>query len=269
MPGRRRRLDLLLVERGLVPSRTEAQRWIEEGRVRVGGFEQRKPGSLVDPDQPLSLDPPGQTWVSRGAHKLLEALERFPVDPKGKVCLDVGASTGGFTQVLLRRGALRVHALDVGYGQLAWVLRTDPRVVVRERTNARDLCPELLGESCSLGVCDASFISLRLLLGPMISVLDPEGDLVTLLKPQFEAGRDRIGKRGVVQDPRVHGDVIREILHFVEERTPRFLWGAVPSPIRGPEGNLEFLLHLRGRPCPDPSPDVDALVERAHRDIPG
>lgn len=237
--------------------------------MRVDGFVIVKPASLVDPDQGMQVDAPKETWVSRGAHKLLGGLESFSLDPADKVCVDVGASTGGFTQVLLRRGARRVYAVDVGYGQLAWELRNDPRVVVRERTNARFLEPATLGEPCDLAVCDASFISLRLLLLPMISVLRPQGDLVALIKPQFEAGRGRVGKRGVVQDPRVHEDVVREIFRFVAEKTAWNVWGAAPSPLRGPEGNLEFLLHLRGPDRePPPLPDPAALVERGHREIP-
>ena len=238
------RLDQLLVERGLVESRTRAQALLLAGRVRVGAGDaarlDRKAGDLVDAGIAVEVAMP-LPYVSRGGQKLAGALEAFGVDPAGRVCLDVGASTGGFTDALLQRGAARVHAVDVGRGQLAEALRRDRRVRSRERTNARDLSPALLGEPVSLAVIDVSFISLRLVLPPIAACLVPGGAVVALVKPQFEAGRGR-APGGVVRDPAVHREVLAAALGHARDA------GLVPvglavSPLVGPAGNREFFLH--------------------------
>lgn len=238
------KLDALLEERGLATSRLQAQTLIAAGKVWVGGQPATKAAMLVSPETDISIRE-RVSWVSRGALKLLRALETFSLSPAGACCLDVGASTGGFTEVLLRHGARQVVAVDVGYGQLAWSLRTDPRVVVRERTNARYLLREDFPELFSFIVVDASFISLRLLLPPLEKLLAPEGHMVLLVKPQFEAGRERVGKGGVVRDAALHVAILQEILAFVRQNSTLVPQGFDVSPLKGPEGNLEFLLWLR------------------------
>ena len=270
----RLRLDKLLVERGLVPSREAAREAIEGNMVRVAGFVQNKPASMVPVDVSVELQrPSGETedaWVSRGAHKLLKGLDTWNIDPAGWSCIDIGASTGGFTQVMLRRGAARVAAVDVGYGQLAWILRNDPRVQVHERTNARRLRQEDIGWYADLLTVDASFISLRLLLPVFESLLRNEGFVIALVKPQFEVGRAKIGK-GVVHDPALHVEVLQGLYAFLNERTNLRLKTATFSPIRGPEGNIEFifLMDLLRNVCDDANvlqetPDFDKLVHEAH-----
>jgi 23S rRNA (cytidine1920-2'-O)/16S rRNA (cytidine1409-2'-O)-methyltransferase len=241
------RLDQLILERGLAESRSRAQALLIGGRVRVGEGDRarldRKPGDLVDPETPIEVEVP-ERYVSRGGHKLAAALDAFGVDPSGRVCLDVGASTGGFTDVLLQRGARRVYAVDVGRGQLAERLRRDPRVVSMERTNARTLGSTSLPEPVTLATVDVSFISLRLVLGPIASTFEASGgDLLALVKPQFEAGKGETDE-GVVRDPAVH---VRVILEVTDAAVALGLLpaGEIPSPILGPEGNREFLLHLR------------------------
>jgi len=243
--SRRVRLDQLLVERGLAESRARAQALVLGGRVRAGQGDaaraDRKPGDLVAPDIELTVDAP-EPYVSRGGHKLAAGLDAFGIDPRGLVCLDVGASTGGFTDVLLQRGADRVYALDVGRGQLADRLRVDPRVVVMERTNARHLLPEHLARPVDLATVDVSFISLRLVLGPVAACLGAGGEIVALVKPQFEAGRGRT-ERGVVRDPAVHRAVVEDIADHARDigLVPR---AVIRSPLTGPDGNREFLLDL-------------------------
>jgi 23S rRNA (cytidine1920-2'-O)/16S rRNA (cytidine1409-2'-O)-methyltransferase len=261
-PNRRLRLDQLLVERRLAETRTRAQALVMAGRVRVGGGDgarlDLKSGDLVDRDATIVVDE-GSRWVSRGAHKLLAALDAFEVDPTGRVALDVGASTGGFTDVLLDRGAVRVYAVDVGYGQLAERLRHDPRVVSMERVNARTLGPASLPEPVDLAVIDVSFISLALVLGPVRSVLrDGRGPIVALVKPQFEAGRED-ARGGVVRDPAVHRRVLRE----ATATAATFGLGTravIASPIRGPEGNREFLVHVQAGPS---CAEVEQRIEEA------
>ncbi|HNS50627.1 MAG TPA: TlyA family RNA methyltransferase [Anaerolineae bacterium] len=233
----RERLDQLLVRRGLAASRERAQQLILAGAVSVGERVVDKPGTQVPLDVPLTLAarPP---YASRGGLKLAAALEAFALDVRGWVAADVGASTGGFTDCLLQRGAARVYAIDVGYGQLAWELRRDPRVVVLDRTNARFL--EHLPEPVDLVTADVSFISLRLILPPALGWLGDGGHIVALVKPQFEAGRDRLGKGGVVRDPSVHGAVLTEITAWAAERGLG-LQGLIRSPVTGPAGNVEFL----------------------------
>lgn len=243
----RDRLDKLLHEKGLAETRAKAQAMIMAGRVKVDGNRAEKAGQMVSPEANLEVDGKGTEWVSRGAHKLLRGLEAFGVEPRGLVCLDVGASTGGFTDVLLSRGASKVYAVDVGYGQLAWKLRSDPRVVVMERTNARFLTPDQFSEPLDLVVVDASFISLRLLLPPLEELLAENGQMILLVKPQFEAGRDRVGKGGVVRSPLVHRQVLEEFAIFAGSLRKVTLAGFTWSPIKGPSGNIEFLVHLAPR----------------------
>ena len=243
--GKKQRIDLLLVDRGLAESRAKAQALILAGAVVAGERRVDKPGQLVDPQVPLRIkeDAAPRKYVSRGALKLERALEAFPIDPRGKVCADLGASTGGFTDLLLQRGAARVHAVDVGYGQLHRRLRADARVVVHERENARNLTAEALGERVDLVVGDLSFISLRLVLPAVTRILRPGGQAVLLVKPQFEVGKGEVGKGGVVRDDAKR----REALVAVEEAARALgfeVLGEAESPIEGPAGNREWLLRL-------------------------
>ena len=235
------RLDQLLVERGLAETRAKAQALILAGRVFAGEHRLDKPGTAVAGD----LEPTvraGDDRVSRGAHKLVAGLDAFAVDPAGLVCLDVGASTGGFTDVLLRRGAVRVYAVDVGYGQLHARLRADPRVAVRERTNARRLTAAEVPEPVDLVVCDASFIGLRLVLPAPLALTRPGARLVALVKPQFEVGKGQVGKGGVVRDPELHAAACAGVEAWLVGLGGWRVLGVVPSPLLGPAGNREFLI---------------------------
>jgi len=234
------RADKLLVERGLVESRAKAQALIMAGKVYSADRRIAKAGDLVADDAPLEVKGQDHPWVSRGGLKLAHALTHFALDPKGMVAIDVGASTGGFTDVLLSMGAARVHAVDVGHGQLAWKLRNDPRVVVLERTNARHLSTEI-PEPVDWVVCDASFIGLETVLPAALSLTRPHAVAVALIKPQFEVGPDRVGK-GVVRDPALHQEVCDRIRAWFERQPGWSVLGIVESPVLGPEGNKEFLI---------------------------
>jgi len=238
----RRRADVLLQLRGLAESRSKAQALILAGEVVAGDHRVEKPGQLLDEAVELRLKS-GETlkYVSRGGAKLEHAVDRFGLDPRGLVCCDLGSSTGGFTDVLLQRGALRVHAVDVGYGQLHPRLRGDSRVVVHERVNARALSPSMFGERCGAAVADLSFISLKLVLPALASVLEPPAWCAALVKPQFEAGRTEVGKGGVVRDPAVHERVVEEVCGALRGLGFAVL-GSTPSPLLGPAGNREFLV---------------------------
>jgi len=238
----RPRLDQLLVDRGLVESRTRAQALVMAGLVFSDTRRLDKPGQRVRDDLPLIVKGQDHPWVSRGGLKLVKGLDHFGLDPAGWVCVDVGASTGGFTDVLLSRGAARVYAVDVGYGQLAHKLRVDDRVVVLERTNARHLTAEHVPEPVDLVVCDASFIGLRTVLPAALDRVRPGGALVALIKPQFEVGKARVGKGGVVRDPALHAEVCETIRAWLAERPGWSVLGVTDSPIHGPEGNAEFLI---------------------------
>ncbi len=240
----RRRLDRLLVERGLAPTRERAQALILAGRVEVAGLRAEKAGAPVDADAELSVAGPEHPYVSRGGVKLAAALDAFALDPSGLVCLDVGASTGGFTDCLLQRGAARVYAVDVGHGQLDARLRGDPRVVVRERVNARRLSAEDVPEPVDLAVADVSFISLRLILPSVVARVRPGGAAVLLVKPQFEAGRGEVPRGGVVRSEQTRRRVVSEIEAAARELGLEPI-GARPSPILGARGNAEFLLGFR------------------------
>lgn len=237
------RLDQLLVDRGLVGSREKGQRLIMAGEVLIADRVADKPGMQVSADVTIRIKEP-LPYVSRGGYKLAAAFDRFSIPIEAAVCADVGASTGGFTDCLLQRGAAKVYAIDVGYGQLDWKLRNDPRVVVMDRTNARFL--ETLPEPIGLATIDASFISLRLILPAVLKWLLPDAHVVALVKPQFEAGRERVGKGGVVRDPHVQADVLRSIWQSAIEVgfSPIDL---IRSPLEGPAGNVEFLIWLRTR----------------------
>jgi 23S rRNA (cytidine1920-2'-O)/16S rRNA (cytidine1409-2'-O)-methyltransferase len=241
----RQRADLLLVERGLAESRARAQALILAGKVFSGERRVQKAGDSMGPDAPLEVRGQDHPWVSRGGLKLAHALETFALSPTGRTCLDVGASTGGFTDVLLTHGATRVHAIDVGHGQLAWKLRSDPRVVVHEKTNARHLTAAAVGETAGALVCDASFIGLRTLLPAPLALCAEGAWAVALIKPQFEAGPGQVGSKGVVRDPAVHESVCAMIGDWWAALPGWTVLGLVESPITGPEGNKEFLIAAR------------------------
>ncbi|NHC25494.1 TlyA family RNA methyltransferase [Nocardioides sp. IC4_145] len=264
MPPRRLRLDAELVRRGLARSREHASELIAAGRVTVQGARATKPATGVTTDVALVVadDPDRPDYVSRGGHKLAGALAAFEplgLEVAGRRCLDAGASTGGFTDVLLREGAAEVVAVDVGYGQLAWRLQQDERVVVHDRTNVRELTPELVGGSVDLVVGDLSFISLELVLDALVAVVAEDGDLVPMVKPQFEVGKDRVGKGGVVRDVGLRAEAVLSVAAAAAERG----WGAravTVSPLPGPSGNVEFFLWLRKGPASIDAEEVHAVV---------
>jgi 23S rRNA (cytidine1920-2'-O)/16S rRNA (cytidine1409-2'-O)-methyltransferase len=238
----RRRADQLLVDHGLVESRTRAQALILAGKVFSGERRIAKAGDLLADAAPLEVRGQDHPWVSRGGVKLQHALQHFALSPAGRMCLDVGASTGGFTDVLLAHGATRVHAVDVGHGQLAWKLRTDPRVVVHEKTNARYLDAAAVPDPIEALVCDASFIGLATLLPAPLALCGPSAWAVALIKPQFEAGPEAVGRKGVVRDPAVHEAVCTRIRAWWAGLPGWRVLGITESPITGPEGNKEFLI---------------------------
>ncbi|MCV7279187.1 TlyA family RNA methyltransferase [Mycolicibacterium flavescens] len=244
---RRARVDAELVRRGLARSRQQAAELIGAGRVRIDGMPAAKPATAVAVTASLRVEGADErTWVSRGAHKLLGALDAFDVAVEERRCLDAGASTGGFTEVLLDRGAREVVAADVGYGQLAWALRTDERVTVMERTNVRELTADAIGGPVDLVVADLSFISLSTVLPALTACASPDGDIVPMVKPQFEVGKDRVGAGGVVADPELRAEAVLS----VAQRAAQLQWhtvGVVASPLPGPSGNVEYFLHLRAR----------------------
>ena len=257
------RLDVLLVSLGLAESRAKAQATIMAGEVYVNGQKADKSGTEVDITANVEVRGSACPYVSRGGLKLEKALKNFGVDPTGFVCSDSGASTGGFTDCLLQQGASKVFAIDVGYGQLAWKIRNDPRVVVMERTNIRYVTPEDLGEPLDLSVVDVSFISLSLVLPVIRSLLKETGQVLCLIKPQFEAGKEKVGKKGVVRDPAVHEEVLQNFISLAKslDFTIRDL---TFSPVKGPEGNIEFLAHLSMQPGQDSYPQPGDLVAQAH-----
>lgn len=238
------RLDLLLVQRGLVESREKAKRMIMAGLVKVNNHLSDKPGHLISLFSDVSLENPSLPYVSRGGLKLEAALDRFSVEVKGKTLMDVGASTGGFTDCLLQRGAEKVIAVDVGYGQLHWKIRQDPRVTVMEKTNVRYLSPEQVQGPIHGAVVDVSFISLRLVIPPVSHLLLNDAFIIALIKPQFEVEKGQVGKGGVVRDPSLHKEVLANLSRFFEEEGWQ-VKGCIPSPILGPKGNQEYLIHLK------------------------
>ncbi|MCS7274844.1 MAG: TlyA family RNA methyltransferase [Candidatus Bipolaricaulota bacterium] len=262
----KRRLDLLLVERGLYSSRAQAQRAISAGLVLVNGELIDKPGAQVSIDAQIEVKETPR-YVSQGGLKLEKALDVFQIDATDKTCLDIGASTGGFTDCLLQHGAKRVYAIDVGKGQLDWKLRTDPRVTVLEEINARYLKPEQIGELVDLATVDVSFISLKLILPPLKEIVTPKGDLICLVKPQFEAGRKQIARGGVVKDSLTHQRVLEDLARFIEDQLQISIVNATFSPIRGPAGNIEFFFHIKNEPHRSCSIAWAALVAEAHRSL--
>ena len=260
------RLDQLIFEKGFAESREKAKALIMSGCVFLDGQRADKPGMSVSPDTEPEVHKKELAFVSRGGYKLDKAICVFGIDPAGKRCIDCGASTGGFTDVLLQHGAEKVYAVDVGYGQLAWTLRNDPRVVNLERTNLRYVTKEQIPDLLDLAVCDVSFISLRLVMPAVAPLLKPDAEIMCLIKPQFEAGRELVGKKGVVRDAAVHEQVIRTVLEFMPS-IGFSVQGLDYSPITGPEGNIEFLLYMRKSDADSVEPDISSLVERAHREL--
>ena len=243
----KKRLDIMMVEQGLAPSREKAKAYIMAGEVYVNGQKEDKAGSMFAETAKLEVRGKTLPYVSRGGLKLEKAMKNFGVTLKDKVCMDVGASTGGFTDCMLQNGAVKVYSIDVGYGQLDWKLRNDPRVVCMEKTNIRYVLPEDIQEPAQFSSIDVSFISLTKVLLPVRNLLTEDGEIVCLIKPQFEAGREKVGKKGVVRDPAVHLEVIEKVIAYASSIAlePRHLSF---SPIKGPEGNIEYLLHLKKRP---------------------
>jgi 23S rRNA (cytidine1920-2'-O)/16S rRNA (cytidine1409-2'-O)-methyltransferase len=257
------RLDVLCVERGLFVSREKAKIAIMEGNVFVNGQREDKAGTKFPSDCEIEYKGKEMPYVSRGGFKLERAMNSFPITLDGKVCMDIGASTGGFTDCMLQNGASKVYSVDVGYGQFAWKLRTDPRVVCMEKTNIRYVTPEDLGESIDFASCDVSFISLTKILIPVRELLSDGAEMVCLIKPQFEAGKEKVGKKGVVRDPAVHEEVINKIIDFVTEIGFTVLHLEF-SPIKGPEGNIEYLIHIATKEKQGEAIDVAATVKMAH-----
>ena len=257
------RLDQLVFDLGYTDSRERAKTTIMSGHVFVNGQRADKPGTPVAPDARVEVRGEALPFVSRGGFKLDKALRVIPIDPAGKLCIDCGASTGGFTDVLLQHGAQKVYAVDVGYGQLAWKLRNDGRVVSLERTNLRYVTKEQIPEELDLAVMDVSFISVRLVLPAVKALLRPEADIVCLIKPQFEAGREEVGKKGVVRDSAVHEEVVRSVLAFAPT-IGLSVMGLDFSPIKGPEGNIEYICHMKNAALDAPEIDVGAIVAASH-----
>lgn len=258
------RLDQWLVAHAHAATRHEAQAAIMAGRVSVNGMVVDKPGHRIGAGAAVAVRGPAHPYVSRGGLKLAHALRTFKIDVEGRTAVDLGASTGGFTDCLLAAGAARVYAVDVGRGQLAWRLRTDPRVVCLEGTNARYLTPAQVGGPCDLVTADLAFISLRLVWPAIAGLVATHGDVVVLVKPQFEAGRGEVGRRGVVRHPAVHRAVLRNAAEGAAG-AGLSLWAVTPSPVTGPAGNIEYLAHLRpaGAP-PAAAPEIEAAVAEAH-----
>ena len=261
------RLDVLLVKKGLAPSREKAKAVIMAGSVYVDGQKEDKAGSVFD-EESAQIEVRGHAlpYVSRGGLKLEKALKVFPITLTGKICMDIGASTGGFTDCMLQNGAAKVYSVDVGYGQLDWKLRQDDRVVCMEKTNFRYMTPEDIPDVLDFASVDVSFISLDKILTPAYALLKEQGEMVALIKPQFEAGREKVGKKGVVRDPKVHEEVISRIVRHADEVSFEVL-DLSYSPIRGPEGNIEYLIHLRRNPERTVYPDIPAVFEKKIKEI--
>lgn len=260
------RLDQLVFDLGLTESRERAKTTIMSGLVFVDGQRADKPGMSVSPDANVEVRGKALPFVSRGGYKLDKALKVFPVDPAGKVCIDCGASTGGFTDVLLQHNAAKVYSVDVGYGQLAWKLRNDERVVNLEKTNLRYVTSEQIPEILDMAVMDVSFISIKLVLPAVKQLLKDNADIICLIKPQFEAGREEVGKKGVVRDVKVHEAVINSILDFAPT-IGLSVQGLDFSPIKGPEGNIEYICHMRNSAEASAEFDVAAIVEASHQNL--
>lgn len=262
------RLDILLVNRGLAPSREKAKAMIMEGNVFVENEREDKAGSMFDTEAAIEIKGNTLKYVSRGGLKLEKAMTHFGITLKDKICMDIGASTGGFTDCMLQNGAAKVYAVDVGYGQFAWKLRQDPRVVCMEKTNIRYVTPEDIEDALDFASVDVSFISLTKVLGPARALLKDGGEMVCLIKPQFEAGREKVGKKGVVREKCVHEEVIVKVIDFAIQQG-FFVKNLEYSPIKGPEGNIEYLVYIRkeasgGR---EESVDIQRVVDAAHGEL--
>lgn len=262
------RLDVLLVQKGLAPSREKAKTMIMEGNVFVDNQREDKAGTFFDPSVNIEIHGNTLRYVSRGGLKLEKAMAQFGITLDDKVCMDIGASTGGFTDCMLQNGAKKVYAVDVGYGQFAWKLRQDPRVVCMEKTNIRYVTPEDIGDALNFASVDVSFISLTKVLGPAKELLKDGGQMVCLIKPQFEAGKDKVGKKGVVRDPAVHKEVIERVILFAKSIGFGILHLDY-SPIKGPEGNIEYLVHIVKDAEAESQEviDVESVVAAAHGEL--
>lgn len=259
------RLDVLLVNRGLAPSREKAKTMIMEGNVFVDNQREDKAGSMFKEDCRIEIHGNTLKYVSRGGLKLEKAMTHFQISLEGRICMDIGASTGGFTDCMLQNGAKKVYAVDVGYGQFAWKLRQDERVVCMEKTNIRYVTPEDIEDALDFASVDVSFISLTKVLGPARELLAEEGEMVCLIKPQFEAGREKVGKKGVVRDKSVHKEVIHKVIDYAME-LGFHVRNLEYSPIKGPEGNIEYLVYIKksGEGSLEEAVDIDHVVEAAH-----
>lgn len=264
----KKRLDILLCEHGFFESRQRAQAVIMAGQVYVGGQKVDKAGTAIEDTAELEVRGKTLAYVSRGGLKLEKAMQSFPIDLKGTICADIGASTGGFTDCMLQNGASKVYAVDVGYGQLAWSLRSDERVVCMERTNARYLTHEQIPDELDFASIDVSFISLKLILPAVRGLLKENGTVACLVKPQFEAGKEKVGKKGVVRDPAVHLEVLEHFLIYARE-SGFTVKGLTFSPIRGPEGNIEYLGFLSAEALEPCALDLEALVRASHDTLEG
>lgn len=262
------RLDVLLVQKGLAPSREKAKAMIMEGNVFINNNREDKAGTMFDENVEIEIKGNTLKYVSRGGLKLEKAMTHFGITLDDKVCMDIGASTGGFTDCMLQNGAKKVYAVDVGYGQFAWKLRQDERVVCMEKTNIRYVTPEDIADKLDFASVDVSFISLTKVLGPARALLTDEGEMVCLIKPQFEAGKEKVGKKGVVRDKAVHEEVIVKVIDFAKEIGFEIL-NLEYSPIKGPEGNIEYLVYIRK--CEtgnnEETVDIHAVVEAAHGEL--
>ncbi len=262
------RLDVLLVQRGLAPSREKAKTMIMEGNVFVANQREDKAGTFFDDKVEIEVRGTTLKYVSRGGLKLEKAMKQFGLSLQGKICMDIGASTGGFTDCMLQNGAVKVYSVDVGYGQFAWKLRQDERVVCMEKTNIRYVTPEDIEDVLDFASVDVSFISLTKVLTPARELLRDGGEMVCLIKPQFEAGKEKVGKKGVVRDPQVHKEVIESVISYA--RSIGFdILHLEYSPIKGPEGNIEYLVHIRKseNSTGEGEMDVDAVVGAAHQSL--
>ena len=269
MADKKERLDILLVDRGIITSRERAKTSIMAGKVFVDGRRVDKAGEKVPVTANIEYKGEKLPYVSRGGLKLEKAMKNFPITLEGKVCMDIGASTGGFTDCMLQNGASKVFSIDVGYGQFAWKLRTDERVVCMERTNIRYVKPEDLGELVDFASIDVSFISLKKIMPATVDLLKDNGEVVALIKPQFEAGKEKVGKKGVVRDIEVHKEVVFGIIDYLIEHNLNVL-GVSYSPIKGPEGNIEYLVYFTKdmeRESTFVREDVDKVVEASHTEI--
>ncbi len=262
------RLDILLVNRGLAPSREKAKAMIMEGNVFVENAREDKAGSMFDTEAAIEIRGNTLKYVSRGGLKLEKAMTQFGIVLDGKICMDIGASTGGFTDCMLQNGAAKVYAVDVGYGQFAWKLRQDARVVCMEKTNIRYVTPEDIADALDFASVDVSFISLTKVLGSAHALLKEHGEMVCLIKPQFEAGREKVGKKGVVRDKDVHEEVIEKVIGFAVEQG-FFVKNLEYSPIKGPEGNIEYLVYIQKEACGgrEESVDIRRVVDAAHGEL--